>query len=127
MPSLTRRILTPGPRCRIGNRPILASRAKYFNENISMAKGEGLKAKGRERTNVKGPYLLPFAFRPPHPFHDSFNLDAELKETLNESSGLRVPFASSSSDIIFNFNRLREIYLWSTPWHIGCKPFRRFE
>jgi hypothetical protein len=39
MPSPARRILTPGLRCQIGNRPILASRAKYFNENISMAKG----------------------------------------------------------------------------------------
>jgi hypothetical protein len=115
MPSPARRILTPGLRCQIGNRPILASRAKYFNENISMAKGEGPKAKGRERTNVKGPYLLPFAFcllpfafRPPHPFHDSFNFDAELKETLNESSGLRVPFASSPSYIYFVLNYLRE-------------------
>jgi hypothetical protein len=108
MPSAARRILTPHLRCRINNRPILASRAKYFNENISMANGEGPKAKGRERTNVKGPYLLPFAFRPPHSFYDSFNFDSELKETLNESSELRVPFASSPSDISFVLNYLRE-------------------
>jgi hypothetical protein len=50
MPSPARRILTPGLRCRIGNRPILASRAKYFNKNMRMADGEGLKAKGRKRT-----------------------------------------------------------------------------
>jgi len=44
------------------NRPILASRAKYFNKNMIMANGEGLTAKGRERTNVKDFHLLPFAF-----------------------------------------------------------------
>jgi hypothetical protein len=34
MPSPARRILTPGLRCQIGNHPILAFRAKYFNENM---------------------------------------------------------------------------------------------
>jgi hypothetical protein len=60
-------------------------------------------------------------------FHDSFNFDAELKETLNESPSFRVPFAASRSDISHYFKRLRENRLGSTPWHIGCKPFRRFE
>jgi hypothetical protein len=60
-------------------------------------------------------------------FHDSFNFGAELKETLNDSSSFKVPFAPSCSDISFDFDVLREIDLESTPWHMGCKPFRRFE
>jgi hypothetical protein len=85
--------------------------------------GSRIEARG-SRISFLGPRTCP---RSRGRFHDSFNLDAELKETLNESSGLRVPFASSSSDKYFDFNLLRENDLESTPWHMGCKPFRRFE
>jgi hypothetical protein len=60
-------------------------------------------------------------------FHDSFNFDAELKETLNESSGVTVPLAFSYSDKGFKISLLRESDPKSTPWHIGCKLFRRFK
>jgi hypothetical protein len=65
MPSRTLQIDAPRLRSRIGNRPILASRVKYFNKNMIMAIGEGLTAKGRERTNVQDFTfcLLPFAIR----------------------------------------------------------------
>jgi hypothetical protein len=39
LPSPARRNLTPGLRCQIGNRPILASRAEYFNKKNALHKG----------------------------------------------------------------------------------------
>jgi len=133
MPSLTRRNLTPGLRCRINNRPILASRAEYFNKKNALGaalRAGRIEARGTRfkdfipRSSFLGPRTCP---RSHEQFHDSFNFDEELKETLNDSSSFRVPFALSSSHIRFDFNLLRENDLESSPWHMGCKPFRRFE
>jgi hypothetical protein len=59
--------------------------------------------------------------------HDSFNFDAELKETLNESLDLTVPPTFPASDKEFKISRLRESGPELSPWHIGCKLFRRFK
>jgi hypothetical protein len=133
MPSRTLQIDAPRLRSRIGNRPILASRAKYFNKKNALAaalRASRIEVRGTRfedflpRSSFLGPRTCP---RCRGQFHDSFNFDAELKETLNESSGLTGSPAFPHSDIEIEINRLRECDPGSTPWHIGCKLFRRFK
>jgi hypothetical protein len=127
------RIDVPRLRSRINNRSILASRTKYFNKKNAL--GSALRAVRVEdrgttfevfipRSSFLGPRACP---RERGRFHDSFNFDAELKETLNESSSLTGPLVFAYSDKWFKISLLRESDPGSTPWHIGCKLFRRFK
>jgi len=133
MPSLTRRNLTPGLRCRINNRPILASRAEYFNKKNALGaalRAGRIEARGTRfkdfipRSSFLGPRTCP---RSHEQFHDSFNFDEELKETLNENWGLVFSPAFHFHDKYLNIRLLQEYVPASTPWHIGCKLFRRFK
>jgi len=60
-------------------------------------------------------------------FYDSFNFNSELKETLNENWGLVFSPAFHFHDKYLNIRLLQEYVPASTPWHIGCKLFRRFK
>jgi hypothetical protein len=59
-------------------------------------------------------------------FHESFNFDRELKETLNERRRNGVSAGARDRKIQHHLGWLREKSPLSTPWHIGCKLFRRF-
>jgi hypothetical protein len=133
MPSRTLRIDVPRLRSRINNRSILTSRAKYFNKKNAL--GYALRAVRVEdrgtrfevfipRSSFLGPRVCP---RERGRFHDSFNFDAELKETLNEISSVAGLPAFPYPDKEYKISRLRESDPASTPWHIGCKLFRRFK
>jgi hypothetical protein len=133
MPSRTLQIDAPRLRSRISNRSILASRAKYFNKKNAL--GAALRAGRIEdrgtrfevfipRSSFLGPRACP---RERGRFHDSFNFDAELKETLNENSVLTALSTFASPDKDIHINLLRESSPGLTPWHIGCKLFRRFK